>query len=332
MAALKTRLAPAAARVERLFDRLGRRRPRKAGTIDAYIGYSEPEALVARGRVLASDRDRDPQEGQRWYRNLAQMISLFLTDEVADVEVRAEGMSTRTDEEGYFTLRLPRPEGAQGWVTVTVDAPVAAELPVLVSNPAADYGVISDIDDTMMKTGAYSIWRNLWTSMTGNALTRHVFPDAVDLMERLQDGVNPVFYVSSSPWNLHGFLEEVFARNELLRGPKFLRDLGISETQFVTGTHGDHKGAAIDRIMGANPGLGFVLVGDTGQHDAEVYLAAAERHEGRVRRVILRAPGRGADAKDMDFVRKIEALGIPVHVDADYRKVIAVLEDQRAVA
>ncbi len=56
-----------------------------------------------------------------------------------------------------------------------------------------------DIDDTMMQTGAYSLARNLWTTFTGSALTRDVFPDAVALMTRLHDGMNPVFYVSSAP-------------------------------------------------------------------------------------------------------------------------------------
>ncbi|MFQ6551023.1 App1 family protein [Aestuariibius insulae] len=327
MSALKTRLAPVAARLERVIEPLFTSKRTDAPLIEPYIGYSTADTIVARGRVLGSIRRKSPRADQSWFTNLRQMISLFLTDEVADVTVRSGEHSAVSDEEGYFTLILPRADVSPGWADVKVEEPVEVHLPVLVSHPKAEYGVISDIDDTMMETGAYSLWRNLWTSMTGNALTRHVFPDAVKLMQVLHRDLNPIFYVSSSPWNLHQFLEDIFERNGLVRGPKFLRDLGISETKLITGTHGDHKGSAVDRILAANPDLGFVLIGDTGQHDAEVYLHAVERHPGRIVRVILRALGPGADAKDMDFARKIERMGIPVHVGADYSRVIAALEE-----
>ncbi len=318
---MKLWLARIAVRVERF---LGRgRTARQAGAIIPYIGYATAEQLVLRGRVLAEMRDVEVQASQSRWRNLRQMVDLFLTTEVPDVTVSAGGATARTDEEGYFTLLLPR-DDRTGWVSVDVTAAnVTVPCPVMVPPADAQFGVISDIDDTMMHTGAYSLWRNIWTSLTGNAATRVVFPDAVKLMAKLCDGErNPVHFVSSSPWNFYGFLTEVFERNGLPRGPMFLRDYGVSETQFITGTHGDHKGAAIDVIMGAMPDLPFVLIGDTGQHDAEVYLAAITRHPGRVRQVILRAPGDGADRTDLAFVAQIEALGVPVNVGPDYSAVL----------
>lgn len=309
--------------LERLVERVfpGRAKPR---VIDAYIGYATPDSLIARGRVLSGLRRHDPDPEQSRWVNLRQMISLFLTDEVANATVVQIGGTAKavTDEEGYFTLVLPPDTGT---LRVAIrDVPESAvDLPVIRPDPAADVGVISDIDDTLLETGAYSIWRNLWTTLTGNTATRRLHPDAVDLITRLHAGRNPVFYVSSSPWNLHFFLQQVFMRAGMVPGPMFLRDFGISETQFITGTHGDHKGAAIDTILSANPDLPFVLVGDTGQHDAEVYLAAARRHPGRVARVILRAPGPGADAADMVHVAALRDLGVPVAVAADYSAVLA---------
>lgn len=205
------------------------------------------------------------------------------------------------------------------------DRPECPPVPIAVyRTPAtAEYGIISDIDDTVLETGAYSLARNLWTSMTGNAMMRHIFPDAVALMDQLHHGRNPVFYVSSSPWNLFHFLQRIFERHGLVMGPMFLRDLVISQTQFVTGTHGDHKGAAIDDILGANPDLNFVLMGDTGQHDAHVYLHAIERHPGRIKRVILRQPGPGPDAESRAAMQQIEAYGVQVDSAPDYTGLLA---------
>ena len=270
-------------------------------------------------------------------------------------------MRAVSDVEGYFTLVLPRggggarSEGSEGaradagvgapsavcararagdptaiggpaWVEVEAwieGSQVRASLPVLVPGRDAALGVISDIDDTLMETGAYSLARNLWTSLTGNALTRRVYPDAVALVERLSGpGRGAVFYVSSSPWNLHHFLESVFDRAGLVRGPMFLRDLGIAENPDEA-SHGGHKGAAIDTLMDANPGLPFWLVGDTGQHDAEIYLEAARRHPGRVVRVALREPGPGPDAAAREAMEALRRLGVEVTSGRDFWPVVA---------
>ncbi|MEO9864041.1 MAG: phosphatase domain-containing protein [Yoonia sp.] len=322
---LKLRLARIASAIERRLDPLIQRR-HVASVIAPYIGYATPEHLVVRGRVLGNAQKTVTHANQSKWRNLRQMVALFLTDEVADVTVTCGDYTAATDEEGYFTILVPRGDQT-GWTDQVISAgDVTAVCPVFVPHPDADFGVISDIDDTMMETGAYSLWRNLWTSLTGNALTRKVFPDAVTLMTQLhQNGRNPVFFISSSPWNMHGFLDQIFARAGLPKAPKFLRDYGISETQFITGTHGDHKGSAIDRVLAANPDLAFYLIGDTGQHDAHVYRDAVQRHPGRIKQVILRAPGDGADADDMSYVDAIRALGVPVDVAPDYIDTIAAL-------
>ncbi len=325
--AVKGRLARIGHSLERGVDRF--RPSRSAKVIEPYIGYATPETLIARGRVLTSLRRSTPDARQSRWVNFRQMLGLFVTHEVADVTVcTVDGAHEAvSDAEGYVSLVLPR-QGWRGPVRVRIrDVPESeVDLPVMVPSSEAEMAVISDIDDTLLQTGAYSLWRNLWTSLTGNALTRRLHGDAVSLIAALHAGRNPVFYVSSSPWNLHDFLQSIFRRARMVEGPMFLRDYGLSETQFITGTHGDHKGAAIDTLMEANPDLPFVLVGDTGQHDAEVYLQAAERHPGRVARVILRAPGPGADASDLAYAERIRALGIPVFVGADYRDVIAELD------
>ena len=302
---------------------------KKPPVIDPYLGFATETHLVLRGRVLTGLRRTAPDPLHGSFTNFRQMVGLFLTDEVADVPVRAVAQNrvVHTDEEGYFRLDLPREALKPGWHAIPLDIPGQHESEAIAdamfADPDAQYGVISDIDDTLMQTGAYSILRNLWTSLTGSALTRHVFPDAVDLIARLHDGRNPIYYVSSSPWNLHAFLGTVlFSRAKLVRGPLFLRDLGISSTQFISGTHGDHKGRQIDILFEAHPHLQFVLIGDSGQHDAEVYRDAASRWPGRVMQVILRAADPRPDPAVALALDELRAMGIPVWTGEDYTTVV----------
>ena len=319
---MKSLLTRYAARTETLLDALrGERLHSGPVHVEAYLGYSTPDALVARGRVLSRPAHRadaeTPVEG------LAESFRRFLTDEIAGVRVEAHGASAVTDEEGHFELRLPRgacgggdgPE--EGWCSVPVVLPdhqTRTALPVRVPGERAEFGIISDIDDTLIETGAWSLLRNLRTSLTGTVASRVVHADAVRLLARLtEEGRNPVFYVSSSPWNLHPFLEAVFERGGLPMGPKFLRDFGLDESRLVTGTHTDHKGASLDTVLAANPDLAFALVGDTGQHDADVYFHAIERHPGRIRSVHLRHAGR-IDSDDEQALERLRATGVPLHI------------------
>ncbi len=311
---------------------LFRGRPERP-VLDAYRGYATPEGLVLRARVMAALRRTTPEPEQSRWRNLREMASLFLTREAAGVAVVAPqsgGVRAESDDEGYVTLRLPG-RFAPGWqqVALEIDGDPESRVPAhaLVPGPEARFGVVSDIDDTMMQTGAYSLARNLWTTFTGSYRTRRVFPDAVRLMDHLAaHGRNPVFYVSSSPWNLHAFLEQVFDRAGLVAGPMFLRDYGIGRDQFITRGHGSHKSDAIDRILGANPGLPFVLIGDTGQKDAAIYRDACRRHPGRVRAVILREPRPGAPVTARAAMEEMEAMGVIVLHGADFAAVDRSLE------
>lgn len=311
---MKTTLHKFALSLELGLDRI-RRQQKRSRVIEAYAGYATPTTLVARGRVLTSLRKQNPAVDAAWLTNLREMISLFLTDEVADVTVRTGETETTSDEEGYFTLSLPR-QSATGWVPLPVRIEGfedETQCFVLVPSPEAKFMIISDIDDTVLETGAYSLARNLWTSMTGNIVNRRVYADAVRLLRDLsEEGRNPVYYVSSSPWNLYSFLTRIFARNDLTRGPMFLRDLGLSEDKFITAGHGSHKGASIQTILEANPTLPALLMGDTGQKDAKIYADVIEAFPDRVKAVILRETNDGSDAVDKSEMLRIRNAGVEV--------------------
>lgn len=311
--ALKSLALPLARKAETLLERIGDQED-STPVLEPYFGYAAPEGLVLRGRVLSHIRKNDPQAAQSTLTNVRQMIRLFVTDEVADVPVSAAGAEATSDTEGYVRLVVQR-DASPGWtdvpVRLTADEGAFTPFPVRVPGPEAQHMIISDIDDTMIETGAHSLARNLWTTFTGSALTREAHLDAKHLMQAMIAGeMNPVFYVSSSPWNLHGFLDALFTRQELPRGPMFLRDLGITD-EGVGKSHGTHKGSAIDEILRANPDLPAYLMGDSGQKDAFVYLDAARRHPGRIKGVALREPAPGVGDDDAAAIKEIEAMGVP---------------------
>lgn len=308
-----------ALRAEKIWDKYryrSRRKPDDITFVD-HRGFSTPGGCIIRGRVLNHYGLSSASQSTSRIKAAINMARNFITRELADVEVVAGGNRGLSDEEGYFALEGPAlPPGRQEIEVELPAAGVRRNAIVHVTDPRAAIGVISDIDDTVLKTGAYFALLNFWTTITTAASRRKTFADTVSLIRTLCGTVNPVFYVSSSPWNLHAYLQTIFAANGVPDGPMFLRDLGLSEDKFIKSSHGSHKGEAIDTILAANPSLKFILIGDTGQHDATVYLDAIRRHPGRIVKVILRQAGR-PDSHDAGAQAKLAETGVGLFVGAD---------------
>jgi phosphatidate phosphatase APP1 len=179
----------------------------------------------------------------------------------------------------------------------------------------AGFGIISDVDDTVLQTGATSLGSMLRVTLLQNAHTRLPFDGVSAFYQALhagpdRTGANPIFYVSSSPWNLYDFLVDFFAIQSLPAGTLFLRDLGLEADRFLQSSHADHKLTQIERVLHAYPDLPFVLVGDSGQRDPEIYLDTVREFPGRVRAVYIRNVTAARRAAEVECIAgQVRALG-----------------------
>lgn len=288
-----------------------RYRRRSAGPfrIVPYRGHGTTETLYVRGRVLQGKPIPPASEDDSAWRNLAHTVRRLESDEVPAARVRARaGEATAeavADEEGYFEFELDARTftgGREVWRSVKLDLlepldeegqGATATAQVLVPPEQSSFGVISDIDDTVVKTDVTSLLRMLRLVFLTNARTRLPFEGVAAFYRALHRGdagetTNPIFYVSSSPWNLYDLLHEVFEVHGIPAGPLFLKDYGIAKEVLLSLGHREHKLRSIEHILETHPGLPFVLVGDSGQQDPEIYLEVAQRFPGRILAIYIR--------------------------------------------
>jgi phosphatidate phosphatase APP1 len=286
--------------VERAWDLA---RLRTAGTdppadfrIEPYVGHGGAEGVLVRGRVLDDPPPSEAVEGEGVGAAVHRTVRNFVTDELPGVPLRVTvadaTVETVTDAEGYFLARL-HPDTdrlTSPWTSGTVELggeyrgvtdPHRTPLQVRVPGPDATFGIVSDVDDTILQTGVQRLRHMVRQTLTGSALTRTPFEGAPELYRDLAGGANPVFYVSSSPWNLHAFLMAFLRHREFPLGPVLLRDL--------LGTHGwEHKYGRIREILGLHRDLPFVLLGDSGERDPEIYADIVRAFPGRILAVYIR--------------------------------------------
>ena len=96
-----------------------------------------------------------------------------------------------------------------------------------------------------------------------------------------------MFYVSSSPWHLFGPLVDFLRLQGIPLGPLLLRELSVSQILKPT-NHGSHKLDKIEQILSYYPDMQFVLIGDSGEQDPEIYTEVVRRHPKAVRMIYIR--------------------------------------------
>jgi phosphatidate phosphatase APP1 len=324
--------------LEKSFDQ--RRRRDWTGAqlqIVPYRSYGTLLQFHVKGRVL---RDRGISRGLERasvWRNLSDAWKRFASHEVPHAKVRAyfrgRTWDAEADDEGYFHIEidLDRPDHPEAlWHRVQLELiepagrqPVTAEAEVLVPSDSAEYGVISDIDDTTIRTDATSRWRMIRTVALRNAYARLPFEGVGELYRALHEGAggsaeNPIFFVSSSPWNLYDLLTDFFELQQIPPAPLLLQDFGISENVVLHGGHEKHKLTEITRIIETYVGLPFVLIGDSGQKDPEIYREAVLAHPGRVRAIYIRHVADEVRAGNVrEIAAEMEAAGVPMLLSDD---------------
>ena len=312
--------------LKRGYNRGRARRPDRPLGVALYRGYRSSERFFLQGRVLEREDVTVTPSDRRWT-NFVNALRRLETDEVADAGVRIRyrdaRFDLRTDPEGYFHLHVP----VEAALTDEVWEPVAAQITDLpFGDPpgevfhggiadltrASEVAIVTDIDDTILQTGITSLFklRAIYRTLADNAYTRMPFAGAPELFRALHRGPggtderNPVFYLSNSPWNLYALLEQFLDLKGFPKAPIFLRDVGLP---YAGGSpSAEHKARSLQRLLEDFPTVSFVLVGDSGEHDADIYNEAANANPGRVKAVVIRNVKNDANAHRIErmFARR----------------------------
>ncbi len=344
MGTLKDQLIETLLRLEGRYDvhRFQREQKRGLGKlrIAAYLGYGTPDELIFRGRVLRDKNIRPPLESYSKWMNVVDTVKRFRSDEIPGATVRArlgdQSAEIVTNREGFFEFHLPTdhlPPPTDHYYRVDLELidyagkahnpaepmTVTAETQVLVPPSNAEFGVISDVDDTVLLSNVSNFVILGLNTFLRNAHTRLPFEGVASFYQTLQGGAsganfNPIFYVSSTAWNLYDMLHDFFIVREIPLGPLLLAEFDLNQRGFILKNHTPHKIAAIVAILTTYPALPFILIGDSSEHDATIYAGIVERYPGRVRAIYIRDATSSAkrDRQIQRVAERMEAHGVPL--------------------
>ncbi|WP_299117676.1 App1 family protein [uncultured Winogradskyella sp.] len=272
-----------------------------------FLTYGTKDHLYLRGRAL-EDEDIDLSK-KGWFNLLVNSWKRFETDEIRNtviqINIHNTNFELKTDAEGYYlkdtSSEIDINTDSEGWLDYTVsynDETITRQIQLnnlftgkmLVPSDSAQFGVISDIDDTILHTGVTSRlkWKVIVNTLFKTPLKRKALEGTAEFYKLLHNTVNPIFYVSNSPWNLYRYLAFFLKSNAFPKGPILLRDF---RTPFDKTPKPElaHKYHEVYNILNTYPNLKFILIGDCGEKDAYIYLDVVKKFPNRIAAIYLRS-------------------------------------------
>ncbi len=289
--------------------------------VQGYASYGAPSWFVLKGRVLAGPAPLPPDPTQSRLASLLDTWRLAESDEIAGATVTAfvAGHTYRTvsDADGLFVISAHQmtPPSAPGRHDIEVRAQFAeaaatgkAELYIFPEQPGL--AVVSDIDDTVVESRVTNWLQMVTIVATRNAAQRKATPGMSAAYRAAQvAGATGFFYVSSSPQNLYSRLRAFLDLAGYPAGPLLLKNLG----EDTIADHATYKTKRIETLLAAYPHLRFVLIGDSGERDPEIYRAIRAAYPERIAAIVIREVA-GRTLVAADDLRLLRADGSNAHL------------------
>jgi phosphatidate phosphatase APP1 len=300
--------------------------------IEPYRGYGNEHHFFIKGRVIEDTGLSQPAEKDKIWQNLLAMVKRYSSSGLEDVEVFAVfgdiRKSCKTDEDGFFQFNFQITEEMiveKDWQHIRFYMKgkgrnlVEATGEILLTRRKAQYGVITDIDDTLLISHATNARKKLRLMLFKNAKTRMPFDGVAAFYCALEKGLtgikddylNPFFYVSSSEWNLYDLLDDFCLHHGLPKGPFLLREVNISLGKLwkAGGGNHNHKLDKIRHILALHEEREFILIGDSGQHDAEIYREIVKEFPNRINTIYIRDVRPSRHQFVSDIANEVKELG-----------------------
>ncbi|GAB3181163.1 App1 family protein [Telluribacter humicola] len=274
-----------------------------------FYGFGSDHYVYLKGRVLEDEKIQNNQEDGTMLEHLKDTYKRYESDEIPGIKLRAsfagQDIEVVTDEEGYFNVEFRADQKFDYAVAgnkvrlklleqKTDQDTLEAEGYIFVPSEDVEFGIISDIDDTVLVSNVTHFLGRLKLMLTKNASHRSPFPGIAGFLRALgrgsnNQGQNPLFFVSGSEWNLFDLLINFFRAHDIPQGPLLLRDKGtyFDRGNFET-SEKEYKQEKIRHILDTYPHVQFICIGDSGQHDPEIYQQMVGEYPGRIAGVYIR--------------------------------------------
>ena len=253
-------------------------------------GYGSRTGVRLLARVLLVPTKKNSSRSRRSVRGWRSFVSAPVPGAHVTITAGDQHFEVTADRGGVIDemvdVHLP-----PGWHELSLQ--IAGEEPVVSSvfvvAKGQNIGVVCDIDDTVMVTALPRPFLAAWNSFVRDEHARRPVPGMAVLMERIirQYPGSPIIYLSTGAWNVYPTLTRFLTRHLYPHGSLLLTDWGPTHDRWFRSGQA-HKRENLRRLAAEFPNVRWILIGDDGQHDEDIYAEFAKEFPGNVRAIAIR--------------------------------------------
>lgn len=291
-------------------------RAQNAGSVDAqgkpktlqvrlFRSYGNEGTVHVRARVMRPENQRPENAQDSTLLNFWRALTSLSVKEVAGVKVdlslNGKTLTLISNNEGMIQTPAevfgPLPAGIHPLRATlspgqTYTAPAVSENIVVQASTDNSLSVVSDIDDTIKISNVTNKLKSLRRLLFSNAYTVEPIPGTAVLYQRLEfrgDGLadGDTQYVSGSPINLAESIYRFMDFRGFPKGAVDLKKWGFGAGDDSPFAQQNYKVDRLRKIFTTYPQRSFLLFGDSGEKDPEIYRQIATEFPGRVRAIFI---------------------------------------------
>lgn len=261
-----------------------------APLVVSFGGYGSPAGVRLLARVLLASPKKKTFTSGKSMRGWQSFTSAPVPGATVTITAGNQRFRVDADRGGVIdemvNIHLPT-----GWNDLTLQVgegePVVSS--VFIAADDQKIGVVCDIDDTVMVTALPRPFLAAWNSFVRDEHARRPVPGMAVLMERIvrQYPGSPVIYLSTGAWNVYPTLTRFLTRHLYPHGSLVLTDWGPTHDRWFRSGRA-HKQDNLRRLAAEFPAIRWILIGDDGQHDEDIYADFARHAPDNVRAIAIR--------------------------------------------
>jgi len=173
--------------------------------------------------------------------------------------------------------------------TFSVEGQDPVETTAFIVAESTHFGVVSDVDDTVMVTALPRPFIAAWNSFVVDEHARIPVPGMAVLLDQVlrEYPGAPMVYLSTGAWNVAPTLRRFLGRHLFPAGSMLLTDWGPTHDRWFRSGR-EHKLTNLRRLATEFPHVKWLLIGDDGQHDESIYSEFMDEHPDSIAGVAIR--------------------------------------------
>ena len=262
--------------------------------IKIYNAYGNSYEVIIEGRLLHKKVFEKAEQSDSWYKNLYRRLRELINDEIKNKKVEAvingEKFYTKSDDEGYFQFDIDLKNSLKsGYQNINLkiknNSNIHKTKATIIANKKM-IGIISDFDDTIVISNVPTKLKLLYNILFKNYMQRKVVKGMKEKFQKIltknpKTMPIPLFILSASPQQLFNPIEKFLNYHNFPKHVLILKKAHGSNKDPLTDQY-KYKMQKIEKLIKLYPKIKWIMFGDSGEKDREVYESIAKKYPQKV--------------------------------------------------